>query len=112
MALGTDRLAALHADVSEPATEFRLTRELTGSLQGDSQDFLHGRSWDGSVIVCLEVDGEDRAVVEVQCASGPGYDDLATVEQAIAHLEAVRCHLLTMQGVQLRRPDASRDLVS
>ena len=111
MVLGSDRLALMPTEVTASATEFQLTCELANSLKSGSNETLHGRSWDGTVLVCLEVDGDDRAIVEVQCASGPGYDDLATVEQAIAHLEAVRYHLLARQGVTLRTAQSATDLV-
>jgi hypothetical protein len=98
MTLEIDRLA-VHPGGTVQTTQFEMTRELSTLLRRGGHGLSDARSWDGGVLVCLEVDGEDSAVVEVQCGSVPGCDNLATVEQAIAHLEAVRARLLAMQGL-------------
>lgn len=69
--------------------------ELEDGCRGTAR---HRGSWDGTVLVRLQVDDSDHAVVEVDPGSTPGQDSLATVEQAITHLELVRARLLACQA--------------
>jgi hypothetical protein len=79
-------------------TTFERNADLCVELGGQRGDTArHRGSWDGTVVVRLQVNDSDHAVVEVDPGSTPGQDDLATVEQAINHLEVVRARLLELQ---------------
>jgi hypothetical protein len=85
-------------------TTFEQNADLCVELGGErSGTARHRGSWDGTVVVRLQVNDSDHAVVEVDPGSTPGQDDLATVEQAINHLEVVRARLLELQAA--RRSD-------
>lgn len=94
MTIGIERFAVQADARTSQATYFKENAGLYEELRDCRFASQRERDWDGTVLVRLQVDDSDHAVVEVDAGSTPGQDSLATVEQAITHLEAVRRRLL------------------
>lgn len=99
MTMNIERFVNYQDEHTPRTTHFEDNHDLSVTLVRGDRNARTG-TWDGTVLVRLAVDDEDYAVVEVKSGFKQDNDPLVTIEQALAHLEAVRDRLRAFAGVK------------
>jgi hypothetical protein len=90
-----------HARALAGTTFFERNDELTGTLmRGQHPEMRHSGSTNGVVLLCLDIDHEGFARVEVEPSRSLGLDTLATAELALTHLQVVCDRLRTFAAIE------------
>jgi hypothetical protein len=90
-----------HARALAGTTFFERNDELTGTLMRGQHPNMHRRgSANGIVLLCMDIDHEGFARVEVESSRALGLDTLATADLALTHLQVVCDRLRTFGTIE------------